>query len=551
MSTVPPQRDRPPPGTTGRPVESIEVPHGAVAWLYARTVATTLAGSLFYLYLARVASLEILGAAAVLQAFATILSTSMSLGLGQGFTHFLAYHRARGEAAMARSLIRTSYLTAALLSLAAVGVAVAISGELSVLLFHSSAYGPSVAMVGALAGLQTAILLLTGVLLGLQRYIPVSTVAILGNTAMFAFPIALFTVWGTLQSIVIGWILGVLVWVVAAIVAIERVTGATELFRARIGVLSAPSNRNLFAYSIPLVAALLITTSTYYIDRLVLSSIANLTTVGVYNYAILFATAAFFVANPFASILNTRFSALFGRSEWTHIRTTFRNSSTLIVLAFVPLALGAAALGPVLLRYVVGRAFVAAAIPLAALLGISAVFITANVLFSLATGIRRTTTLLAASSCALVGNASLSILLVPHLGMLGAAIGNSAMFWAPFFVLRYSLRNTGLVEYDLRAILAIWVAAGAMAVLIGVPLLLLHYTPIYVPVFVALGVAVFLVLLRLLRALPAETTDELNRQLPRWGSWLRPLICWVAVCAERPRVDRFRELSSPAKVERR
>ncbi len=509
--------------------ESIEVPRGAVSWLYAGTVAATLAGSLFYLYLARVASLDELGAAVVLLSFAMILSTSATLGLGRGFTHFLSYHRARGEASSSGKLLRLSFVAAAVLALAAVGVTVPISGWLSVELFHSSAYSSSVALLAPLAGLVTASTILSGVLLGFQRYVGYSVVSILGNTAMYAVPIVLFSLWRSVPAIVVGWIVGAVVWVAALIIAISRIPSDARP-SAPSPLAHDTSPRILLAYSLPVLASLLITTSTYYIDRLILASIANLSTVGVYNYAILFATAALFVVTPFASILTPRISALFGRGDWTSIRAVVRNSSTLVVLAFVPLALGTAALAPFLLRYIVGPGFVAASLPMAALLVIGAVFIPLNTLVPLATGIRRPSVLMVSSASALVANAALSVLLVPRIGMLGAALGNSSMFWAPFLVLQYYLRGTGVVEYDRRAIAAIWAASSAMALTIWAPLLVLGYAPVYVGLFVALGLGVFLGSMRLLRALPAEATDELIRHLPRWASPVRPLICWAAAC---------------------
>ena len=531
MSAGPPGvgGDAPPPA--GLPDDTGAVPRGAVPWLYAQSIVATLAGALFYLYLARVAPLDELGAAVVLQAFAMIAATAASLGLGRGFTHFLSYHRARGENDTARTLIRLSYLTAGLLSLAAAGVTVALSRELSELLFHSPAYTSTVELLALLSGVVTAGLVLGGVLLGLQRYVPFSTVSILGNTAMFASPIVLFAVWRTVTAIVIGWALGSALTDIALIVAIERTARRVGLSRVRTTVPLGATNRMLLVYSLPVVASVLITTSTYYVDRLVLASIANLDTVGVYNYAILFATAVLFLVNPFQAVLTPRISALFARSQWDRIRATVRNAGTLIELVFVPISLGTAALGPFLLRYIVGPAFVPAAVPLAVLLVIGGLFIRVNVLVALSSGTRRTSVLMASASSALVANATLSILLVPYIGMLGAALGNSAMFWAPFFVLSYSLRRSSLVATDVRAIAAIWVSSAIMALTIGGPLLFLHYTPIYVPLCVALGVGVFVVALRLLRALPTEATDTLVHHLPRWASAFRPIICWAAACS--------------------
>ncbi len=536
---------------TPTPDDSIVVPRGGVPWVFASTISFTLAGALFYLYLARVVPLGELGAVVILSAVAWILPTVTTLGLGRGFTHFLSYHQARGDAPVTRTFLGMSFVTTALLALAAVGLAVALSSELSELLFHSSHYTSTLQLLGLYSGLLTAGMILSGVLLGLQRYVGYSVVNILGAVGMYTIPIALFALWPNVQSIVFGWILGALLEVVSSVAVIQRVTRVVRSSQDRLTVSPGTLYRGLFAYSIPVLASLLITTGTYYIDRLVLASIANLATVGVYNYAILFASASLFVVAPFTSILTPQISAYFGRGERTQIRNIVRTSNVLVILAFVPMALALAALGPFLLRYIVGAAFVGASAPMALLLVISAVFIPVTNLISLASGIRRTSILMVSSSCALVANAALSVALVPHFGMLGAALGNSAMFWAPCLVLYFVLQDTGLVQFDLRSIARIWAAATAMALTIAAPLIYVHYAPIFVPLVVAVGVVVFLASLRLLRALPREATDELNRHLPHWASALRPLICWAAACNDCHHDEDRDRLVSPVTAERR
>ncbi len=510
------------------PGDSIEVPPGGVPWVYASAIALTLAGALFYLYLARAVPLVELGGVVILQAFAFIVSTAAALGLGRGFQHFLSYYRARADAPVTRTLVGISYLTTFLLSLVAVGITVALAGELSDLLFHSARYVFAIRLLGLFSGLLTAEMVLSGVLLGLQRYVAYSAVNILGSAAMYSIPIVFLLVSPALPSIVYGWILGAAIQTVASVVMIQRLTAPLRTPGPRPAVSLSPLYASLFTYSIPVLASLLITTGSYYIDRLILASIANLPTVGVYNYAILFASASLFVVTPFAAILVPRISALFGRDESRNIRALFRNANTLIVLAFVPLSLGVAALGPLLLRYVVGAAFVGGAFPMAVLLAISAVFVPFSNMVSLATGTRRTTVVMFSSSAALIANAVLSIALVPRFGMLGAALGNSAMFWAPFVVLYYVLRRTDLLDFDLSSIGRIWVSSVAMAVLIGVPMYLLDYSLVAAPIVVALGVLVFVALLRALHALPTVATYELDRHLPTWAAPVRRVIGWVA-----------------------
>lgn len=205
---------------------------------------------------------------------------------------------------------------------------------------------------------------------------------------------------------------------------------------------------------------------------------------------------------------------------------------TLVVLLYVPFALGIASIGPFLLRYFVGMGFVSASLPLDLLLLITAASIPYVILVSLASGIRRPVLLLQASALALIANIGLSIVLVPPRGMIGAAIGNSAMYWVALLVLFFGLRGTNLVHLDIRSVSRIWAASLAMFGVVAGPLVVLGYAPTHVALFVVLGAVVLLVSLRLLRAVPHDVASALVRYLPRWAIAARPAICWIAACRD-------------------
>jgi O-antigen/teichoic acid export membrane protein len=512
--------------------ESIDTPPSSVPWVYASTVSFLLAGGIFYLYLARVLPLGELGSVVILQAIAPIASTAISLGLGAGFNHFLSYYRARGERSTTRTLVRSSFVAAGVLALVAVAIIAALSNPLSVLFFHTDQYASTIQLLGVYVGLSTAVGIFLGVLLGLQRFVAYSTIGTFGNILTFGIPVLFYLIRPGVQSIVLGWTLGAAIELVliASVVASQSRSGRGQLSDAPGSLVGRALYRTILLYSIPVLASNVITTGAFYVDRLVLASITSLTAVGIYNYAILIASGSLFIIAPFTTILVPRISAHFGRNDFSAIRAVTQTSSSLIVLVYVPFGLGLAAIGPFLLRYLVGPAFVSASFPMALLLGITAVFVPYTVLVNLAAGTRRTPALARASACALLANIALSIVLVPRIGIVGAALGNSAMSWAPFLALYLELRGTHLVRFDLRSLGRIWIAAGVMFVTVAVPLILLRYHPIFVFLMIAIGAALFLVLLRVVRAISADVANALIRFLPRWAGGLRPAICWVSAC---------------------
>lgn len=506
-----------------------ESARASIPWIYLSTVSFFLAGGAFYLYLARLVPTSEVGTIVVLSAVAAIVSAACSLGLGSGFQHFLSYHIGMADPSSVRALVRSSLLAALILSTLATAVTISLAGAIGLLFFHSSAYTEVLELLGLFSGLSTGSTVLQSVLLGLQRFVYYSIASISGNLATYGLAVLLLILRPGVISVVEGWILG------AGLASLLYTVGiylhplapkATEQETVRTTALY----RSVLVYSLPLFAAALIGTGTTYVDRLVLASIADLSSVGIYNYAILVAAGSLFVVSPFGTLLVPKISELLGADNRHGIQFVTRTAGTLVVLVYVPFALGLAALAPILLRVLAGPGFVSASLPMGLLLLLTAVFIPYAVLTSLAAGIRRTDALVKASVLALLTNIALSIALVPKFGMIGAALGNSAMSWVAFGVLYVELRGTGLVHFDLSALVRIWLAAGAMALAIAVPLEVGGYTSLRAILFVALGAAVLVVALRWARALNADLTTFLVRILPRRLRFFRSTICWVAAC---------------------
>jgi stage V sporulation protein B len=515
-----------------------------IPWIFAGSVTFFVIGGVFYLYLAHVLPTNELGSVVVLGAIAILVGTGAALGLGTGFQHFLSFHQGRSEFADVRALVRASFATSSLLGLAAASIVAGSAGPLSVFFFHSQQYTQTIELLGLYSGLYTASSILQSVLIGLQRFVAFSVAYMIGSTATYGIPVVLLQFWPSVESIVLGWVVG-------SAIALTLAAGLVLRYGRPRAVALAPERptqsgktlyRNVLLYSFPVLASALISTGAAYVDRLVLASLANLSTVGIYNYAILVTTGSLFLVGPFQTVLVPRISELFGRDDPNGIRRVHRTGVTLIVLVYVPFALGLAAIGPFLLRLLVGAAFVPASLPMALLLGITALSIPYTILLSLASGIRRTQILLHASSVSLVSNIALSVLLVPRFGMLGAAVGNSSMYWVAFLVMYLELRGTDLVRFDVGSISRIWAASLVMCTAVAGPLILLAYRPLLVPLFIAVGIAVFLLSLRLVRAVQEDTVEAMVHMLPRWAAGVRPLICWVGACDHCHHAE---ELSGP------
>ncbi len=505
-------------------------PSGSVPWIYAGTVALALGGGLFYLYLARTASSAEVGTISLLAAIATVVVGFTSLGLGNGFQHYLAYYRGKGDAIRARRLARLALGVALLLAGAAIVLLVGFAAEWSRLFFHTASYAALLDLLAIFAGLSMAVGVLQSLLAGLQRFMALSAITMAQTIVMYGGTVGLLRAFpGTPVTVVVGWSLGMAVSASLCLGVVLRQTASLERSPAR-GRPPTGIGRmfpELFRYSLPAYVAGLLGTGAFYVDRLILAAFVDLSAVGIYTYAILAASAAAYLVNPFGTVLVPRLSALFGRDDAEGIRSVVGVSIALVVLVYVPAALLLSAVAPVALGLFVGPAYVSASEPLRILLLATAAAIPYTVLGSLAFGIRRTPLVMYASALALLSNIALSVVLIPRFSFTGAAIGNSAMAWVPLVVLYFGLRGTGLIRIAWRPLLSIWTASVAMAATIGVILAVPGAGPLGAVAGVAVGLALFLVLLRWTRGVTTEMVDTILISAPRWKYVVGPLLRWL------------------------
>ena len=505
--------------------------HASVTWVYLSNATFVVTGAIFWFYLAHVLPSSELGTVVILAAIAALASVIFPFGLGTGFQHFLSYYIGRARSPVLRPIVHGSQVAALILSLSALSISALLAPELSLLFFRTDSYAPAIELLAFFIGFNTAGRILQSVLLGLQRFTAYSAVTGLGYILSYGLAVLFLELSPGLAAIILGWTVGSAVGTVLAVVSIwyySRRSAAAQVF-ANARAERTRFLRRLLRYSVPLFLSLVVTAGTNYVDRLILAVLTTLSNVAVYNYAILIATGSLYVVAPFITVLIPKFSELFGRGDPRALRALVRRANTLIVLVYVPIGLALAALSPVVLRILAGPAFESASFPLAMLVVISAVFVPYSNLICLGTGIQRSPDVFGATVLALVANISLCFLLVPTLGMIGAAIGNSSLTWVTLIVLYFRLHHTGFIQFDLRSLGAIWVASWWMFAVIWSPLFLLGYPSQLVLPFLLLGAGTLLLGLRYLRAISDETASLLCRVIPPRLGFFKTIVRWVAV----------------------
>ena len=492
-----------------------------VTFQYSAVASMFISSSLFYFFIAHILPVNIVGSISLLYAIMNIMAVVFVFGLSQGIQHYISYHLVRQNHQAVMKLMKQTMLLAILLALTAFVFMYFASGEIAVLFFHSIAYVLSIKLIGiAIAG-SVMINILGSMLLGLNQYKKYSLIYIFINIFTYFFP--LFMLFLTGKS----------VFLIAGLAAINILSASLFFFfvyRAynRIGNITQNTSkepyRNLIYYSVPIFFSSIMGTSATYIDRIVVSYFINLSYLGIYNFALIIASAATFLVVPVSNLLIPKLSTFFSLDNKEGFKSSIRILLNIVSLIYIPAALGIAALSRIILYEFAGPVYTVAYIPLMIIMFISSFFIGSVVLSSGISSIRKTKIFVYSSGFSLSANVILSILLIPTFNIIGAAIAYSSMNAVNFAIVYYYARKFEINNYDILRVARIWLSSlimfGAVFVVQGI----FPYSMPNIFLYILLGLAVYLVEIKIFHLVSDSEMDYILSVIPNRFSTLKCIL---------------------------
>ena len=465
-------------------------------------------GTLFYIIAVRLFNTTQIGAISLFVAIVGLFNIVFSFGLSTAAQHFTSYNLGRGDYA---SVKRTTYrilVLSASLSFAGFITLEALAGEISVIFLHSTGYTELVRLLGVVLLGSILFGILNGIMLGIQLF-RLSAILSIIIWVIYYFGAIIFAIFlRSIETIVFGWLIGIFLGVIAELFIL------LFTMRKHLGLGVPPTNFSIIRYSAPILLAGIISYGAMYADRFIVSGLMSLSYLGIYNFSLLVASAITFIVSPFNNILMPKFSEYFGRGEMGSIASTVSVSSTLLSYVYVPSALGIAALAPMILNLLAGSGYISGSAPLMIIMFFSALFITQNIIIQAISAIRRTKLFLYSSAIALLGNAVLSIILIPHLQLIGAALGYSSVGFLSFLVLFYYGRREGVASFDLSGLFKIWVSAILMFLGVYTFSDFIGHSLILLPLYIGTGAILYFVLSKMLGIFRGESKELILSLFP-------------------------------------
>ena len=477
-----------------------------------------LSGLIFYVVIVRMFNASSVGAIALFLAILGLFNIVFSLGFGSAAQHFTSFYLGRGDYVSAAKVFYKLIKYGFAISIAGFIVLFSLGQFLAVVFLHSSSYTELVRLLSIVLLGYLLFTILNGTLLGLQYFKLSASVNIViwGFYYFGSLVIVFFN--HSLYSLIAGWSIGIFMGVVLELILTLRFLSH---FKGEPNILSG---QVMLKYSLPVLFSGLISYGAAYSDRFVVAGLLNLSSLGVYNFALLVSSAIGFIAAPFNNILMAKFSESFGRGEKDAIAVNVRTSSLLLTSFYVPLALGIAALSPVILDLLGGSIYVAGSFALSIIMFFSSFFIAQNILTQAIASVKRTSVFLYSSTAALGSNVILSLILIPHLGLIGAALGYSSVAAVTFSILYFYARREGIVYFDSSGTLKVWLSAFVMFLIVHASLKELGTSLYLLPVYIVVGVLIYVSMAKVLKFFKREDKETVLSMFPTKYKRLRTIL---------------------------
>jgi O-antigen/teichoic acid export membrane protein len=497
---------------------AVHVARGASA-VIANKMINTLVSVLAFAIIARLVSREEMGVLGVLTLVASAGQLIAGLGVGSTATRFVASFEASGDKLNAR---RAGYGCLIINSLGSLAVAFGtylLADTLASALLGSPLRGNLLRLLCleiAAVGLNYS---LVSILTGLKRFTELS----LADTSTFIARQSLVVIllefqWG-LPGVALAWGIG---------------DGLSSIFMLAYvrKFLGPPAGgfdlSKLLTFSTPLFFAEVANYVWYWFDRGLLVPLVSLAQFGAYNVAVTAYTLLSSLPKAISSTLFPFYSDLFKESapEKTRgLENAVRTASRYVSFFTIPMSVGLAATSVPAVTLLAGNNYADAAIPLAILSIALALSCQLRALSQIFVVLGKTVTYALVTIASVVFPIILGVLAIEHFGISGASTARGLSMVIALLVSVLILRGLMRIRFDMRAYGSAWAGSLVMAVVV-LALQVLHYNKYLLPFYVVSGAVVYVLVLRLLKAIQKDDVDLVSEFLGPRLAFLRK---WLVI----------------------
>ncbi|MEM3004572.1 MAG: oligosaccharide flippase family protein [Candidatus Bathyarchaeia archaeon] len=481
---------------------SVNIMRGA-SLLVLDTSLSALVGVIAFALISRLISRSEMGVMTALLLLTSTLQLVSSLGLPSAATKFISEAAAAEDTAAAAAVASHAIKTTLVAAFASSTLCFASSGVLSSLLLGTARHYQLFQVLALNIFFASLIPILTGILLGLKRLREIAIFGVASFCLQQTLVVLLLLCHYGLFGVVVGWVVGNFFNFIASAMLIIRSLNLSEPNRFDLRV--------LLRYSWPLYPVAFVSLLDNWFDRVLFIG-HSLSELGIYNVA--YKAFGYFYAMPIvvSDALFPHFSELRSREGLDRLSTAFKSTSRYLALIVTPLALGGAALAWPLIRLFAGRGYASAAQPLSVLCIFSAVSAIGLVLGKILLVLGETRGYSLTIFSTVLAGFAIGKLLVPLMGPLGASFARAASMLLALPPMLVVTSKKIRIRVDGEAIWKSWTAGVVMSAVFFL-LQCVSEDALLLPVYLAIGTATYVLVLRSLHAIEEKDLEFARRFL--------------------------------------
>jgi O-antigen/teichoic acid export membrane protein len=469
---------------------AVHVARGS-SYFILQNIATTVMQVAAFAVLTRLVSPDDIGVLAVLLLVSGVCTTVATLSLDYAMVKFMADFWARGEKESAASVFyKILRITFTLSIPLAAGIYLG-APLLSTTLLHQSSYSIYFRYLSIDIVLNSGLLqMLSTAFFGIQKFRQRAIILTLNVLMRQILIITLIILLHDFLGLVIAWVIADSIIVLVCLSYLVSVLGWPRFNF---------STRELLSFSWPLFLKDSVGFVSTWFDRTLLLIFVPLATLGIYNATLTAYSVLTGVGGAALSTLLPAFSSMQSPERRKDLDSAFRMSTRYASLVLVPLAFGLFATSKPALTLFVGGAYVEGTIPLMILTSTWAFMAFAAAASSMLIAIGETKLFSLSTIITVVVELALGWILTQIFGMLGAATARGIGTILGDILVVLFLWSKMKLRFDNDGIKKSLVAAVVMAaVVLGFEMVL--YSKYLLPAYTIVGCVVYLVMLRMLKA---------------------------------------------------
>lgn len=469
---------------------AIYVARGASYLLFQNVASAAILVTAFALIVRLISQAE-MGILATLTLAVGICRLIANLGLQGAATKFIAEHMGKGDRQTASSIFYKILKVSLTLSVALAFFSFIFSNSISLLLLKTTAYATLFKVLAFDIVLTAGILpSLNNSLLGLQKIREIAIFSIISLAIRQTLIVSLLLTGHGLLGIIIGWCIADLVNCTLATSVIVKSLGPPT---------SGFSLRRLLKFSSPLFLSETASFAYSWFDRALILAFVSLSQLGVYNVALTAFGVLAAVPGSMSTALFPKYSEIHGREGAKAIENAIHTASRYVCYITMPIAFGLLATANPAIALLAGEAYTAASQPLM-ILSLSFAISCIGAALSRIFLIREET--LTASAITIINVAAgitFGALLLTTLDIVGASIARGIAMPLGLALSIWILKKKINLKLDREAF---WKSLAASLAMAATVIIVQHlwYSKYLLPVYVFVGGAIYLTMLRTLHA---------------------------------------------------